>query len=650
MTKKIWAGTLLCGLMLSSGAFAQELQLPDKVKVPVDTRFQNSPGAADFPGAKAVLLQDDIRFEAEPDGSTRFEEHDVIKVLNDRGVQEHKELFRVYRSGNEQIEVKRACTILPDGRVLEIPKQAIVDEPLFTDTDNAEYKKYRKFIIRYPLVQPGGIVEFHLVTRRQPLPERKWWGVTFVQNPDPMVESTFTVQVPAGSRVRYATPGLGNLPPQKTTEGAWDRYFWKVTRLSPYEGEPNAPSSLVSMHRIEVTNLESWAELRAWFDRSWVKAVEPDEKIRTTVARLFAADASPRARLEAVTAFVAKKRTTEIPSDDLQPRRAADLLSSDVLTHFDTATLTASMLQAAGLTVQAVLASQLPADIMNAQLPRANRIDQVLLRVNGQWWVDPQHVAELMDSPPSGFQGMGALEPEAAQFADLPVSHADQNRQETRIEARVDNDGRAEVLMSVTEYGSSGTIYREAGRELSKSGKDQREQALERLFDRIARNFSPRARVHDRYFSLGTKPGEPFDLSTTLTVPGFAAMGKERSRVPLPLQPNERMASLLSGDEPRKQPVQFPHPQRDEVRVHMILPPGSQVTELPPTVEVSSPYGSFFATSRSNGAEVWYYSRLILNTTWVPSEKVGELMNLAKQVLASQTAGVVFTRTASAGR
>ncbi|CAN0415405.1 unnamed protein product, partial [Phaeothamnion confervicola] len=292
------------------------------------------------------------------------------------------------------------------------------------------------------------IVEFHLVTRRKPNPDKKWWAVTYVQNPEPMVESTFDVKVPSGTNLRYTAPGLANLAPEKSVDGSWDRYFWRVKALPPYQGEPLAPNSLNSMQRIEVSNFDSWTELRSWFEKGWVAATAPTEKIKAQAADLYPADATPEARAQAITAWVAKKRILQMTAEDLQPRPSEQLLGEEVVTPLDGAGLTASLLQAAGIKVQPVLALELPSDRLVGQLPRANRVNQVLLKVtagNHVWWLDSEHVAELQETPPSGFLGTGALlgDSEANVFVNLPNTDAETNRQESQVEAQVDKDGKA---------------------------------------------------------------------------------------------------------------------------------------------------------------------------------------------------------------
>lgn len=627
------------GILCSGAVFSQEV--PTNIKLPVDLRFQNAPGIKEYPQAHALLLQDEIAFRAAQDGTNEFDEHDVIKVLSDRGVFQHKEVSRVYRSDLETVEVKRARTILPDGRVLEIPKQAIVDEPMFPDSK--AYKNLRHLQINYPGVKPNGIVEFHIVTKRKASNNNKWWAVTYVQNPEPLIESTFDVRVPQGSKLNWATPGLNNRAPEVSIDGSWDRYFWKVRQLPPFEGEPFAPSALQTMQRIEITNFENWSELRQWFDKGWSAATESNDKITQITQGLYAPDADPETRLKAIANWFSKKKSITYSSEDLQVRPASEVFQEEALAPLDAGALAATMLNVAGIKVQPVLLCGAPADKMIGQLPRANRVGEVALKVtlpNKSYWLDCDHLSEIQDSPPAGYSGLAGIvgDSETSIFQDMPVGQSDTNRKDSRIEARLDKNGKAEVLLSITESGKSGLVFREAGRELLESGKDAREQLLERLFEKIARNFSPRARVHDRYFALATKPGEPFDLSTTLSVPGFATLDNDKVRVPLPIQPNDVLANLATLSGPRTQPIHIAYPQREETRLHLILPPGSQMLDLPPAVQYDSPWGSFFSTTRIDGSQVYYYSRLNLTQTWVSTDKIDEFVAFAKKVTAAQTA------------
>ena len=107
---------------LTLGQFAPAQEIPKDTVLPVESKYLNSPTASHYPGANAIFLSDSVKFRVGTDGSTEYDEHDVIKVFTPAGVEDHKDLLRVYRSDLEKVEVDLARTILPVGRVLEIPK------------------------------------------------------------------------------------------------------------------------------------------------------------------------------------------------------------------------------------------------------------------------------------------------------------------------------------------------------------------------------------------------------------------------------------------------------------------------------------------------------------------------------------------------
>jgi hypothetical protein len=643
MKKTLATFGLAC--LLLTPAWAE--QVPADVKLPMDTRFRSAPSASQFPDAPALLLQDDIKFTAAPDGSTSFEEHDVIKLFNAEGVEDHRNFIRVYQSDLENIEVKAARSILPDGRVLDIPKQAFTDEPVLPES--RVYKNYRRLVIRYPGLEPGAIVEFHVVTHRKSLPDHRWWNVTYVQNPEPMIRSTYNVTVPKGTELHWADPGLHGLQPRRTHQGNQDHYFWEVANVKPYKSEPSSPPMLTQMARIEVTNFASWDQLRSWFDGLWDAAMAPTPALREQTKEICSLARTDTDKVNAVLGYLDHKLAAQQQVEDLLPHKASDLLTEPTLTTLDSVVLAASLLKISGVQVTPVLAFQQPGEAIRPELPRVGLVDQVLLKIvaDGKTrWLDPEHLSALLDAPPAGYQGMAELGPQG--FGTLPDFDLDRNRRESRVEARIDGDGKAEVLLDFKEFGDSAAVYRDAGRELAERSIDRREQMLDQIFDRVAHGFSVHARVHDRYFPLQSGTNAPFELAATLSVPGFATDSAGLVKVPLPVEPSERLAGLVGEHGSRQSPVHFASPVREEIRMHLMLPAGCKVVELPQTVQLKTRFGSFYATARSNNSEVWYYSRLVLLPTWVKTDQVQPLLDFARQVIGSQTSAVTYTHPVQA--
>ena len=629
----------LVGLTLGQFALAQEI--PKDVVLPVETKYLNSPSASQYPEANAIFLSDTVNFRVSADGSTEYDEHDVIKVFTPAGVEDHKDLLRVYRSDLESVHIDLIRTILPDGRVLEVPKSAIADEAVFEGQKTKTNQYMRRVVIRYPSVVPNSIVEYHIRTKKKPYPQGKWWGVSYVQNPEPMVESRFEVDVPAGSPVHFATPGYTNLVPEKSTHDGIDSTVFKIVQSPALNQEAAGPALLTQMKRLEASNFDNWAQLRSWFNQGFEANCDPTGAVLTQTQHLLTAGATPAKQLIEIGTWATHKRFLSGALDDFRPNKASLLVDEEVINPVDAAILLTSMYRAAGFTVQPVLAFELPPEQVQSELPRFNRVDNIFLRVSQageNWWIDPRHPLEFDSAPPSGYQGGSALMAADDQqpFERLHSTPADANRVETRVEARLDDKGKLELRFNTVEHGASGAAYREASRELLDTGKEQRDQQLSRLFDRIAAFYGSRARVLDKYFNLNARQGQPIDFAATVAVPDYTVRMGNKLAMVMPVRVNPKMMDLAEQSGTRTQPVILDHPWREDVRLRLHLPNNTDISELPATVQISTPFGSYFATARGEGREVYYYSRLIVNEALIPKEQAGELTQFARQIVQAR--------------
>lgn len=636
-------GFVLLLLLLSASVVAQ----PERSLLRVDDRFLDSPGKEQHPQAKALVLKDDIRFELMPDGTTLFVEHDVVKVLDADGVKDYTELSRVYDGRGNTLEVVEARTISPKGDIYEVTQ--IEDEPL--TRRHEAYKHLRHLKITFPKLEPGGFVEFHLRSQRAPKPDKAWWATTYVQNPDPILHSTFTAVVPAGERFHYATPGFESFKPKKTRKDGQDVYYWEVSNQLALESEPSMPPVLQVLRRIEISSFGNWSELGAWLYKRWDEGARGGERIDVTTAGLLPTAGDSDAKLAAVLEWVEKDReTVDFMVEDYQPKDPLALLDQERLSPVDMAGLLAVMLEFAGFQVEPIYSLGTPESEQQSGLAIPSRIEQILLRLtgpDGQRWVDPETPGEFYRNPPAGFQNMsGVLASQRKPgLVTLGNDPPDNNRQELQVEARVDARGRAEIGLKIAQHGLSGTPWRELARTLSARDRQVRERTLDKLFSRLATSISPRARVHARYFDFKAQTGQPLDMSATLIIPGYVTPADGEFQVPLPIQTNEQVRGLLNNGLSRRYPVRFPHTFRDETRVHIVLPEGSKVTEMPASFQVDTPTAAFLSTSRVDNHEAWYYSRLIVKKPWVTLEELEDLLRVAEKMAESQQGILKYVRT-----
>ncbi|MCA9797141.1 MAG: DUF3857 domain-containing protein, partial [Candidatus Eremiobacteraeota bacterium] len=395
-----WGTIALLTLMIAGGAGAQ----PGKSLLRVDNRFLDSPGSERYPQARALILLDDIQFDLEPDGSVAFSEHDAIKVLNEDGVKEQSELVRIYDSRLEKYELRSARIISAEGAVTEVPTSEVSDDALFKSSQ--AYGDFRKFKVNFPGVKPGMVVEFDIVTHRKPRADKAWWATSYVQNPSPILSSTFTARLPAGTPLHWSTPGLGKLTPEKSTSDGKDVYYWAVKDQLALEPEPSMPNVLQALNRIEISSFPDWKSVGQWIDKGWNLQVSPTSKVALKAAGLLPVEGTPRERLQSILGWVEKeKEVVDFLNDDFFPRDPSLVVDEPVLANLDVASLVGSMLTFAGYKVEPVVTFPEPTNRQDEELPMPSKMDDVVLRVtdvaaNKTWWISPEHPGEASADPP----------------------------------------------------------------------------------------------------------------------------------------------------------------------------------------------------------------------------------------------------------
>lgn len=645
-----WRPALALAILVL-GALTPAWAAPPRSLLRVDDRFRNSPGLEQYPKAQVLFLQDDIGFQLEPDGHTVYTEHDAVKLLTDEGVEGYGSVVRYYRRGLETIEIELARTVGPDGRVLDVPPAAIRDVPLAPDAPL--YADHRRLSVEFPQVRPGSVVEFRLRTRRAPRPDGRWWASSYVQNPDPILHSTYTVTVPGGTELRWAAPGLLRPKPQQDTVQDGQRVLrWEVRDVPALVPEPGMPGVDRLLQRIEITNFPDWKSVGAWLEPRWKAALAQAEGldiVATGIAR--ATDPLPQ-RVQAVLDWAAAGRTvtTAIP-ENFEPHSVRQVLDARIVTPMDMAVLIASVLSRLGVEARPVLVSDMRPHELEADLPDPETVERVVLALpDGQGsflWVDPTAPGTLLTAPPAGAEEVAAvrLDPAGPAVISTPGSRADDNLRDIRIDARLEPQGQGELTMTLSARGLAGALWTSLTRELANSPASERDQLLTRLFGLLAQGFVAEGRVYSHFFPEAAEPEAPFQLSLTMMFQDLASPDPDATALALPLAlyGGDRLLGFAREAGPRKFPAHFEYPFRDDLRVHVTLPQGSVVQKMPEPVSVDTPLGSYFATARREGLDIWFYSRLVLKRSWVGPQDFDMLRRLADAQASVLSSPVLFT-------
>lgn len=478
---------------------------------PIDTRATVAVSQADFPEADSVLMLDDIRFDVKPDRTHIFDEHDVVKALTSDGVEENASLDRILDESQTRIEVLRARTIKADGTVVNSPPPQLT--PLAPNSPI--YSSIKRFSLRFPDLEVGDMVEFHLRTIHKPKPGGHFWATTYVENPMPILDSSFVVTVPKGVSFQTATPNLEDGKPLEETvhiEGTdYRRLSWAVTNKNAFQFQALSPPPLSLLGRIEISSFQNWDEVADYVGQRWKANSSISEGLALRIAGWLPTPSDTELRAKSVLKEIGRhRRAASFLSEEPVFHRPSQTFPEELISMADSSLLTSVALSSAGVPNIPVAVLGVSVSSLQNQLPHPEKIERIILEVpisgRDSYWVDPEAPGFLLSSPPPGASGTAAISWDQ-RFGDkkggpqnLAVAPALQSREELAVEGRLERNGRAELTLQFDRYGNAALNARQAAREIQEGTRGVRERTLDSFFSSAAQAYGNRARLLSRFF------------------------------------------------------------------------------------------------------------------------------------------------------
>ncbi len=100
--------------------------------------------------------------------------------------------------------------------------------------------------------------------------------------------------------------------------------------------------------------------------------------------------------------------------------------------------------------------------------------------------------------------------------------------------------------------------------------------------------------------------------------------------------------SVLETKEPRKFPIEFEGPSRDTDSFDIALPPGYEVDELPPPMDVDYSFGSYHSKTEASGNVLHYTRSMEIKELSVPLGKMDELKKFYRLIATDERNAAVL--------
>jgi hypothetical protein len=578
-------------------------------------------------GAPAVILE---RQEIADDLNNYHSTYKRIKVLTDAGRKEADVELPYNRNGFSISEIS-GRTVHPDGTVIPFEGKPFdkvlirgrgirIHVKAFTlpDVQVGSILDFR-YSLRYNdnrVLAPEWIVQDHLFQRKAtfkfiPFQGR---GNVYITLPHDQIANniSWTTLLPAQYKPQQHTLPVSSMQTAHGTAAYWvDLAIDKVPAFieEPYMAPPEILKWRVNFYYVVTGKQEDY-----WKDQGkfWNKDVESflgkKHGIAEAVNQVVAVSDTPDQKTRKIYAFVSQlenqsyvPRRSELEQKALGMRYnagAEDVLQQRSGDHDDLNRLLTAMLRAAGIPASMMLVPDRDSRIFIPSFLSMSQFSAeiAVAQVDGKdVFLDPGTKFcpyGVTDWRYSGNQGLRQVEGKGAEIKAVPLSNYSQALVTRLARLKVDDDGRAEGTLGVAYYGLEAMDRRQQGAKTDDEGRKQ-------LLEDELKSWLP----GDSEVSLTGPPAwdkteEPLVATFKIKCPIMISAGK---RVLLPLHPFQFNNRPRFSAAKRVNAVYFYFPSREVDEVHLTLPSGLQIENLPANDTQKLSYAAYVTENKPEG-------------------------------------------------
>ena len=557
---------------------------------------------AGAPNARAVVLFRKAELQmmdpASSDISSRLTVRERVKILTEQGKDRGE--IQLFHSSFVRLYSIAARTVLPDGRVVDLPKDAKFERKL------SKSRKYYVTSLAFPNVEVGAILDAEY--------ELRFDNIFYLE------PFYFSSDVPVRSaEIRYLIPGsLGvqtwmrdpfqvGVKSEKGRDIGLRTFRAWAENLPPIPDEPYAlpfqdlatqimlVPTVFDEGTVHQRLMESWAATSDLMRESWEKARRRGgDAGKKAQALAQKAGAGRRDQAAAVYAFV----RDEISFDDdgtgifltgTEPSADA-VLRAGHGTPAEKALLLETMLDAIKLDARPVWAAPRSNGLIDAQVANPAWFDRVLVAVElgpkdgGRVYLDPTDRRLGFGRLDADYEGTAALlpDPKKPEGVVLAQSPAEQNLEKATVTLAVGEGGRLSGTGRLEISGLSATDklrWRETSEKTTEAWRDWLVERFEGFdFADVSAQESVEARTVEVSWTMTQKEEEALGDEVTLAA----------SR---PLGPQTEPFSASSAQ--RRSPILFDFPFAEQVDFEIAWPEGWHVESAPRTAKSEGAAGAF---------------------------------------------------------
>ena len=284
-----------------------------------------------YPNADTVVVDEQIRVEYEPDGTSVTWDDEYVKVLTEKGKRAQRALSFNYTLPYGTVEVARLDIVKPDGTV--VPVDVAGQSRVMTDRSQMSsniYNPNRKILnVSVPGLEIGDVC--HVLSVRRTVKPRvpdTWSDYSVFEYTSPLKHIVYDVFGPKSlplRRIALRDEVAGTVTHTTDDLGDRVRHRWEIRDVARMYREPRMPALYTVVQRLLVSTIPDWEAISRWYwelCKPHLDAVTP--AMEQKVAALVEGAGSRRERIERIFQFVSQQVrymgiTTETEAPGYEP-------------------------------------------------------------------------------------------------------------------------------------------------------------------------------------------------------------------------------------------------------------------------------------------------------------------------------------------
>jgi transglutaminase-like putative cysteine protease len=612
----------------------------------------------------AVVLYSETALSVQPNGKIKRLYREAVKILRPDG--EARGTIRVYFDAQRRITDLHAWCIPVSGKDYEVKEKDAV-ESAFLGVDGSELASdERTKTLRIPAATPGSVVGYEVEQELRPYMLVDTWGF---QDTIPVREARYTLKLPAGWSYKTNWLNHGEESPMPAGSGEW---HWSITDLRAIRLEPSMPPWQGIAGNMVVAlvpptgqdaGIQSWRELGAWYMTLMRDRRSASPEIKQKVAELTGSYPTTLGKIQALASFVQsdiRYVAIELGIGGHQPHAAAEVFNHHYGDCKDKSNLLITMLKEIGIESYAVVINTVRGSVTATTPPHLNfnhaivaialppDLDAASLKAT---IAHPKLGRLLFFDPTNDLVSLGLLSgglqanygmlvtSDGGDLIKLPQLPVDTNGTARTAKLTLDEKGTLRGDVHEVRSGDSAAYQREALR--SATVDTDRIKPVEAV---AAASLSTFQIVKASVANLHVMD-RPFEWNYSLEAVNYAKTAGDLLLV-RPRVLGTLASGFLETKEPRQFPVEFAGPERDTDSIEIALPPGFEVDELPPAVNVDDGFATYRSKTETVGSTLRYTRTIEIKDLSVPADKTDQLKAFYRIIAGDERNSAVLKRSA----